>query len=271
MPWGVENLTKEQRFAKAINAGVDQIGGSEETEVVLAALKDGLLTRPRLEQSAYRILLQKFQLGLFDNPYVDEEKANAIVGSPDFVAQGEVAQSRSLVLLENKKHLLPYTTQGSKVYLFGIDAKVAESFGLIPVDSPQAADIAIIRASTPSEVLHPSYALGRFQHEGRLDFRAGDKAYDVLLEASQHVPSIFVVDMGRPAILTHVKDSAAAVLASFGVSDRAMLNVLTGKLPPQARLPFELPSSMEEVAHQKEDLPHDSARPLYPYGYGLTY
>jgi beta-glucosidase len=271
MPWGVESLTKEGRFAKAINAGVDQIGGSEETEVILAAVKDGLLTRQRLEQSAYRILLQKFQLGLFDNPYVDEDKSNAIVGNPDFVAQGEVAQSRSVVLLENKQHLLPYRTRGSKVYLLGIDAKVAESFGLIPVDSPQASNIAIIRASSPSEVLHPSYALGRFQHEGRLDFRAGDKAYDALLEASKYVPTIFVVDLGRPAILTNVRNSVGALLASFGVSDRALLNVLTGEIPPQARLPFELPSSMEEVARQKEDLPHDSAHPLYPYGFGLTY
>lgn len=271
MPWGVENLTKEQRFAKAVNAGVDQIGGSEETETMLAAVKDGLITRRRLGDSAYRVLLQKFQLGLFDNPYVDEDRSNAIVGNPDFVAQGEVAQSRSLVLLENKQHLLPYAAQGHKVYLYGIDAKVAETFGLIPVDSPAAADIALIRASSPSEVLHPSFALGRFQHEGRLDFRSGDAVYDTLLEASKHVPTVFIVDMGRPAILTNVRDSAAAMLASFGVSDRALLNVLTGKIPPQARLPFELPSSMEEVALQKEDLPHDSAHPLYPYGYGLSY
>ena len=271
MPWGVESLTKEERFAKAINAGVDQIGGSEETELILAAVKDGLLTRKRLELSAYRILLQKLQLGLFEDPYVDEVKANAIVGNPDFAAQGEAAQSKSLVLLENKHQLLPYTTQGSKVYLLGIDAKVAEGFGLIPVDSPRAADIAIIRAATPSEILHPSYALGRFQHEGRLDFRVGDKSYDTLIEASQYVPTIFVVDLGRPAILANVRDRAGALVASFGASDRALLNVLTGKASPQAHLPFELPSSLQEVSLQKEDLPHDTAHPLYPYGYGLTY
>jgi beta-glucosidase len=271
MPWGVESLTKEERFAKSINAGVDQIGGSEETDVLLAAVRDGLLTRRRLEQSAYVVLLQKFQLGLFENPYVDEEKANTIVGNADFAAQGEDAQTRSLVLLENKNHLLPYSKQGSKVYLVGVDATVAKSFGMIPVPSPTLADFAIIRTATPSEVLHPNYALGHVQHEGRLNFLEGDKSYDSLLEASRYAPTVFVVDMNRPAILTNVRDKAAAVVASFGVADKALLRMLTGKSSPQAHLPFELPSSMEEVRVQKEDLPHDSAHPLYPYGYGLVY
>jgi hypothetical protein len=40
---------------------------------------------------------------------------------------------------------------------------------------------------------------------------------------------------------------------------------------PEGRLPFELPSSMEAVRQQKEDLPHDSKDPLYPFGFGLRY
>jgi len=271
MPWGAESLTREQRIAKAINAGVDQIGGSDETALIISAVKDGLLTRHRVEQSAYRVLLQKFQLGLFENPYVDEEAVHTIVGNPEFVRLGEETQSRSLVLLENKQHLLPYAALGRRVYLYGIDAKVAESFGLVIADSPASADIAIVRASTPSETLHPSYPLGHMQHEGRLDFRPGDKGYDALLEASAHVPTIVVVDMNRPAILTNMREKASALLASFGVSDKALLNLLTGQISPHAHLPFELPSSMEEVEHQKEDLPHDTEHPLYPYGYGLSF
>jgi beta-glucosidase len=271
MPWGVEHLSKAARFSKAINAGVDQIGGSDEIDVMLAAVKRGYLSRSRLEQSAYRILLQKFQLGLFEDPYADEERANNLVGNASFVAQGDDAQRKSLVLLENKNHLLPYSMQGRKVYLSGLDPKVAASYGLVPVDSLNAADLAIIRAATPSELLHPSYALGRIQHEGRLDFRSGDSAYDLLIAASQLVPTIFIVEMNRPAILINVKDKATAVLASFGVGDKALLDLLAGKVSPQAHLPFELPSSMEEVLTQKEDLPHDSAHPLYSYGYGMTY
>jgi len=44
-----------------------------------------------------------------------------------------------------------------------------------------------------------------------------------------------------------------------------------GKVRPQGKLPFELPSSMEAVRRQKEDLPHDSKNPLYKFGFGLVY
>jgi beta-glucosidase len=271
MPWGVEDLNREQRIAKAINAGVDQIGGTDESGLIIAAVKDGLLSRARIEESAYRVLLQKFQLGLFEDPYVDEKEASRIVGNAEFVRLGEEAQSRSLVLLENKQHLLPYEPQARKVYIYGIDSKIAESFGFIVTDSPSSADLAIIRASVPFETLHPNYPLGRMQHEGRLDFQSGDKGYDAFEEASARVPTILVVDLNRPAILTNVRQQASALVASFGVNDRALLNVLTGKISPHAHLPFELPSSMAEVQNQREDVPHDTAHPLYAYGYGLSY
>ena len=77
------------------------------------------------------------------------------------------------------------------------------------------------------------------------------------------------VYMDRPAILTEVKDRIAALYADFGVSDTALLNVLTGKAKAQGHLPFELPSTMAAVEAQKSDAPHNSADPLYAYGYAL--
>jgi beta-glucosidase len=59
------------------------------------------------------------------------------------------------------------------------------------------------------------------------------------------------------------------VIANFGVSDEALLDVLAGRAKPEGKLPFELPSSMDAVLAQKPDVPHDSARPLYPLGYGV--
>jgi beta-glucosidase len=46
---------------------------------------------------------------------------------------------------------------------------------------------------------------------------------------------------------------------------------LTGKFAPTGKLPFEIPSSMDAVRAQLEDLPHDSKSPLFPFGHGLTY
>jgi beta-glucosidase len=51
----------------------------------------------------------------------------------------------------------------------------------------------------------------------------------------------------------------------------ALFDVLTGKAVPGGRLPFELPSSMEEVKAQAADAPYDTKSPLYKFGYGLAY
>ena len=102
MPWGVEELTKAQRFAKAINAGVDQIGGTEESSLIVENVHNGSTSEARVREAAASILLQKFELGLFEQPYVDEAKAAVIAGNKDFAAEGQAAQARAVVLLENK-------------------------------------------------------------------------------------------------------------------------------------------------------------------------
>ena len=85
------------------------------------------------------------------------------------------------------------------------------------------------------------------------------------------MPTIVTVYLDRPAILTNVRDKAAAVLGNFGVDDAALFDVLTGKATPQGKLPFELPSSMAEVEAQRSDVPYDTAHPLYPVFHGLSY
>jgi beta-glucosidase len=271
MPWGVEDLSREDRFVKAINAGVDQIGDSEEPEFIVHAVHEGKISEARVRDAAYRILVQKFAVGLFEDPFVDAERADAIVGNADFMKQGEDAQRRSLVLLENKNNLLPLKTSQRKVFLFNIDPAAAARFGFVVVDSPDKADLAIIRASAPHESEHPGYIFGARQHEGRLDFRESDAAYAAFIKASALAPTILTVALDRPALLTHVKEKAAALIGNFGIDDEALLEVICGNAKPEGHLPFELPSSIEAVKSQKSDVPHDSANPLYPFGYGLSY
>ena len=77
--------------------------------------------------------------------------------------------------------------------------------------------------------------------------------------------------LDRPAVIPEISKAAKALLANYGASDAAVLDVIFGKANPEGKLPFELPSSMEAVRNQKEDLPHDSKDPLYPFGFGLSY
>ena len=269
--WGVEKLSKEERFALAIHAGVDQFGGTEEAEQVVAAVQHGEVTQARLDESVSRILTQKFAQGLFENAYADPALADKVVGNPGFQKAADDAQRHALVLLQNKNKILPLRVEGKKVYLLHIDPAVATRFGFTVVASPAEADLALIRTNAPYQTLHPGYAMGHMQHEGDLDFKAGNPDLVAIEQASAKVPTIVGVYLDRPAILTNIIGRTSALIGNFGVSDTALLEVITGKDQPLGRLPFELPSSTEEVRMQKSDVPHDTVHPLFPFGFGLRY
>lgn len=270
MPWGVESLSMRARFVKAVQAGVDQFGGTERADMLVEAVRAGELTEAQLDTSVVRVLVQKFALGLFENPYVDPAVAARVVGNDGFQAAARDAQRRALVLLENTGKLLPLRG-ATRVYLHGVDTAAATRAGLTVVSDPAQAEVAIVRLSAPFERLHPQYVFGQFLHEGSLAFKDGDPDYEAFKRVSAVVPTIATVFLDRPAILTPIKAGARAVLANFGVSDAALLDVVTGRVGPEGKLPFELPSSMEAVAAQRPDVPHDSRKPLYPIGFGGRY
>jgi beta-glucosidase len=274
MPWGVEDLPMRARFVKAVQAGVDQFGGTERADMLVDAVHADELTEARLDSSVVRILTQKFALGLFENPYVDPDAAARLVGNETFRAAGLDAQRRALVLLENKGRLLPLRARKDRalrVYVRGIAPELVTHEGWTVVDDPKQADAALMRLNAPFETLHPQYAIGAMQHEGSLAFRDGDPDYEAFKRVSAAVPTIVTVYLDRPAILTPIRDRARALIGNFGVSDAALLDVVTGRAKPAGQLPFELPSSMDAVRAQRSDLPYDSARPLYRFGFGLSY
>lgn len=271
MPWGVEDLPKVDRFAKAVNAGVDQFGGTEEAQFLVQGVRSGKITESRLNESVYRIALQKFKQGLFENPYVDTVAAARIVGNAQFQNEAAAAQRRSLVLLENKNDILPLVARGKRVFLHGIDSATTARYGFTVVRDLAQADIAIVRTNAPFQTLHPNYAFGALWHEGDLGFRPGNAEFEEIKRITAAVPTIVTVYLDRPAILTELKDRVSALIGNFGVSDAALLDVLTGVAQPEGKLPFELPSSMQEVEAQSSSLPHDTAHPLYRIGFGRRY
>jgi len=267
MPWGVEDLTLPERYASAINAGVDIIGGSEVPDHILTAVDEGLLSTDRVEEAGQRVLAQKFELGLFEDPYVDPATADAVVGSPESRALGLDVQQRSLTLLTNEQEdgvpALPLAVdEGTTVYLGGIQAAAAEAVGLTVVTDPAEADVAVVRLTDP---------------------RGGDDLTDLAFTGAEadHQALVAAHDAGaltvavpqltRPLVLGNVVENSDAVLAGYGASDEAIMTVLTGAAEPEGRLPFELPSSLAAVDAQLPDVPNDSADPLFAYGAGLSY
>ncbi|HET9511857.1 MAG TPA: glycoside hydrolase family 3 N-terminal domain-containing protein [Sphingomonas sp.] len=271
MPWGVEAMSVEQRFARAIDAGVDQFGGVDTTDRLVAAIRQANISAARIDASVTRILIHKFKQGLFENPYVDATATAARVGTPADMAAGREAQARAAVLLKNAQGLLPLAGAARRIWLHGISAEVAIRNGFIVVADPRQAEIALIRAETPFQRPHANYLFGGFHREGDLDFKP-DNADRVALERAHRagIPTVFAITLERPAILTEILPSADVVLANFGMSDMALFDALTGRTPPGGRLPFELPRSMAAVLAQRSDRPNDTVDPLFPAGSGLV-
>ena len=263
--WGVEHLDVAGRAQKALDAGVDQFGGEECPEAVMALLRGGRVAEARIDQSVRRILRMKFRLGLFEQPYVDETAAQHIVGNAAFRAVGELAQRKSIVLLKNAD-ALPLAGR-QRLYIENIAAEEAAKYGEV-VETPVDADVAILRLDTPYEP-RDNIFLESFMQAGDLDFKPPE--LERILSICRALPTIVVINLERPAVIPEIAAAAAGLLADFGASDAAALDIVCGRFNPGAKLPFELPRSMAAVRAQRSDVPRDSRDPLYEYGFGLTY
>jgi beta-glucosidase len=268
--WGVEHLSRPARAKKILDAGCDQFGGESCPEVVVELVRSGQIPESRLDRSVRRLLRDKFRLGLFDNPYVDPGVAERVAGKADFRAAGEQAQRRSIVLLKNGNTpngpTLPLAGR-PRIYVENLDPAVAATYGEV-VPTPGDAELAILRLKAPYEQREGNF-LERLFHAGDLDFKEPEKSRILGLPAQ--VPTVVDIYLDRAAVIPEIAAAAAALLADFGASDAAVLDVIFGRSAPSGRLPFELPSSMDAVRRQNPDVPRDSANPLFPFGYGLTY
>lgn len=268
--WGVEHLSREDRVLKILEAGCDQLGGEACPEVVVGLVESGRLAEERVDISVRRVLREKFVLGLFEDPFVDPDEAERFVGNAELREQGLRAQRRSCTLLKNGPSpdagpLLPLRL-GTRIFCLGLDAAEATRYATV-VERPADAEVAVARLQAPFE--KRSGGLERYFHAGSLDF-ADDELRD-LFELMDAVPTIVEVKLERPIVLTKVAERAAALVGSYGISDAALLDVLFGRAEPEGNLPFELPSSMDEVVAQRSDVPFDTAHPAYDFGFGLRY
>ncbi|MGZ4396255.1 MAG: glycoside hydrolase family 3 protein [Gaiellaceae bacterium] len=263
--WGVEELDAAGRVVKIVEAGCDQFGGETLPELLVELVRAGRISESRIDESARRLLRDKFRLGLFDDPYVDPVAAATLCGSAEFRAAGAEAQRRAMVLIANDG-LLPLKA-GARIYVDGLSAEAAAAYGEV-VESAADADAAIVFRNAPFEPRTATFIESVF-HAGNLEFPADERV--ALVELARTVPTVFVVHLERPAILTELAEAGAAVIGSFGASPDAILDVVFGRFAPTGKLPFELPSSMAAADRQLPDVPCDSEAPLFPLGHGLTY
>lgn len=260
---GVEQLSETERVAKILDAGCDMFGGEASPEWIIELVKAGKVSEERLNLSIRRILRDKFRLGLFDNPYVSTDDFS-IYENKTFQQKGEEAQRKSLVLLKNEDQVLPLK-KGTKIFVEGIEEQVAKQFSTIVTD-PSEADYIILKLYTPFDP-RSEYVLEQAFHQGRLHFTEEEQSK--YLKLLQIKPTITVLNLERPAVIPKINAATKALIADFDCSDDVIMELIFGAFQPSGEMPFELPSSVEAVEQQKEDMPYDSKNPLYPFGAGM--
>lgn len=270
--YGVAELSQSERVGLAMRNGVDQFGGAENPEWVTAAIAEGELDESVLDATVVRVIEQKIRQGLFEDPYADAAAAPAVVGSPAFQAAALSAQERSLTLLQNTGDILPVASDGLSVYSLGVDPAAIQAAGFLVAETPETADLALVRVGKTGTyfdmfggTVHPlDPAVNAAEGNGAQYFTE-------LTQLPADLPRIVTIELDRALVLGEVAAQSTALLANYGISDEALLNVITGAAAPEGRLPYELPVSQAAAEAQRPDIADDSVDPLYPVGFGLSY
>ena len=342
--WGVEKLSIAARHYKALMAGVDQFGGNDAAGPVIEAYHMGVkeqgeaAMRKRIEQSATRLLRNIFQIGLFEDPYVDPATSSQIVGKAAYMRAGYETQLKSIVLLKNKSAALPvlknkivyipkrFTPAGKDFFgnstpeklEYPVNMELVKKYFTV-TDDPSKADVALVFVKGPSggsgydknDKTHGGngyvpvtlqYGPYTASYAREKSMAAGDPVIDPtntnrsyksktitaannsdlksVLDTKAAMgdkPVIVSLALSNPAVVMEFEKEVSGIIASFGVQDQALLDIISGAKSPSGLLPLQMPADMRTVEEQKEDVPLDmkchvdTEGNTYDFAFGLNW
>jgi len=283
MAWGVSDLSMEERYAKAVQAGVALFSDVNDPSPLIRAVQNGLLSEEDLNPAVKSLLSEMFALGLFEDPYVDPGQAQETANNPDSQATADEAHRKSVVLLRNSG-ILPLEDD-PKVYIEITGGRNSESMtnsfkelagqSAEIADSPSDADVALVW------ILPSAYEISA--EKGMSISLDEDTGIDVarIQRIESAVPTVLIINMDNPWIINDIEPGAAAVLATFGVKGEALLDVVYGRYNPTGKLPLTFPADLEAVNRNASDVPGYAEDFDYAYtneegneyifGFGLSY
>ncbi len=291
MAWGVETLSKQERYKKAIEAGTNLFSGESDPEILIEVIKCGAVDLALIDTSVVRLLKEKFELGLFENPYVNADEAEKIVSNEKFRERAALAMRKSIVLLRNENNALPVKPK-TKVYFESLPkSSGGRNSSQTQTDGPNIFaennnQYEIEFVKTPEEA---ELVLLWLQPGGNSLFRSTGEPISVSLSKcgvdvdyvnriSAKKPTVLIVNYTNPWVINEVYSNdtknVVGVLATFGTTPDALLDVITGKFNPTGKMPFSTPVSDEAVENNKEDVPgylEGDGYALFNYDEGISY
>ncbi len=335
--------TAEEAASQSIHAGLDvDLSGTGYGSNLLKAVQQGLVEPAVLDTAVARVLRMKFNLGLFDHPYVDEKLVAQKVATAQNKTVARQVARESIVLLKNDQHILPLSKSLKRIavigpnadnaynqlgdytapqaegkvqtLLTGIRAAVGNSTKVDYVKgcairdtsnsdiaaavaaAKQADAVVLVLGGSSARDFKTSYqATGAANVDPNTvsDMESGEGFDRVsldmmgdqikLLKAIQATgkPVVLVTIMGRPLNLNWAAEHVPAIVNAWYPGQEgglAIADVLFGDYNPAGRLPISVPRSVGQLpVHYNHTKPkhHDyvemSAKPLYAFGYGLSY
>lgn len=307
MDWGVEELDVPEKCGYAVNAGTDIIGDTNDVwsmreayersedgsksdyydthEIPYGFTRDEVtVNNEDLDRANVRLLKELFELGLFENPYRDPAEAKAVVDNPENWDKAYEAHQKSVVLLKNKKNILPLTDDklaGKSVYVEyfaqseapaqteALRKNLAEKYGMTVTEDYNQADYAILFVNPSSgnyfsatagyleldicdgKVVHDVDELGRpaaSTHEETTLKNAG-KIKEISDAVHRNGGKVITnVNFTLAWMLGNVEPYSDAVLAGFDTYADATMDVITGSCNPSGKMPITLPKNDAVIA-----------------------
>lgn len=340
--WGTHRVARDRQEAgvMALKAGVDADLGALAFAPLVDAVKEGLVSEEEVNRAVAKILHMKFEMGLFENPYVDVNKAKQQVRSDSHKDVARFVAQKAITLLKNESNTLPLS-KSAKVLVCGPNAdNVYNMLGdytapqedgnvktilegiraKLPASQVEYVKGCAVRDTTASNIAEAVTAARKADvivvavgGSSARDFKTSYKETGAavtdsktvsdmdcgegfdratltplgdqmkLLEALKQTgkPLVVIYIEGRPMDKSWAAQHANALLTAYYPGQEggtAIADVLFGDYNPAGRLPVSVPANIGQLPvyyNKKPPMPHDyvemSARPLYAFGYGLSY
>jgi len=263
---------------RAILAGADQLLVPPQMDTaygaVLDAVRNGTISKRRLDASVYRILLHKFQHGIFAHPKVDPATAPTVMGAPDHLARAQAITDRTTTLVKNEAGLLPLAAGPRRVLVAGWG--VGTTQGIANAMAARGATTQVLESGTTPSTTKIDAAVAAAQNAD-LVVVPTNNAYAMDASTGQPTASAAaqthlvraLLATGKPVVVAAMRNpydvasfpEASTVLDTYGYTadqTESLVRVLFGEVNPTGRLPVSIPHA-------------DGTGELYPFGYGLGY
>jgi len=263
---------------KALMAGADQLLVAPQMDTaygsVLAAARSGQISAQRLDESVYRVLLHKFQRGLFRDALVDPAAAPQVLGAPQHLADAQAITNRTTTLVKNDRGLLPLTSGPRNVLVAGWGVGTTQT--MAAALAARGATTQVRESGTTPSATAIGLAVASAQNAD-LVVVSTNNAYAV--DATTKLPTAAaaaqtrlvraLLATGKPVVVAAMRNpydvasfpEAPTVIDTFGYTTHqveSLVRVLFGEVKPAGRLPVSIPRT-------------DGTGDLFPFGHGLSY